>query len=265
MSFLSPMEILDLISRKGEEKLYYSFKKLFTLGIMGGAYIALGYLAYVRVVGTIPKEWGSFSTYLGAGIFPVGLMAVTFAGAELLTGNMLVMAVAYYTKRIKLKDVLYNWFIVTVTNLIGSFLVAYLLGHYVGLTEGAFLDKTIAIANGKVIDPPLVALVSGIGCNIFVGLGVWMAAVTKDVGGKVLVIWFSITAFVAIGFQHVVANMFIIPAAIFSGKSQITWIDYIGNAVPVFVGNVIGGAVCLGLVYYLAYGDDLKKSSSNGN
>ena len=259
MSCLSPAEILDFISKKGEEKLHYSFKKLFTLGIMGGAYIALGYLAYIRVVGTMPSQWGSFSGFIGAGIFPVGLMAVTFTGAELLTRNMLVMPVAYYTKAIKLKDVLYNWLIITISNAIGAFSVAYFLGHFIGFTEGAFLSKTIAVATAKISDPPLVALVSGIGCNIFVGLGVWMAAITKDISGKVLVIWFSITAFVAIGFQHIVANMFIIPAAIFSGQSSITWIDYISNAFPVYIGNVIGGAVCLGLVYYIAYGQDIKK------
>ena len=262
MSLLSPPEVIEVLAKKGEEKLSYSFKKLFTLGILGGAYIALGYLAYVRVIGTMPAYWGSLASYIAAGIFPTGLIAITFVGGELLTGNMMVMAIAYYAKRIKLKDVLYNWFIVTISNLVGGLLIAFFLGHYVGLTEGAFLDKTIAIATSKIADPPLVALVSAIACNIFVGIAVWMTAVTKDVAGKVLVIWFAITAFVVSGFQHVVANMFIIPAAIFSGQSSITWIDYLSNFIFVFIGNIIGGAICLGLVYYVAYGENLNKKTN---
>jgi formate/nitrite transporter len=262
MSLLCSPEVIEVLSKKGEEKLSYSFKKLFTLGILGGAYIALGYLAYVRVLGTMPAYWGSLATYIAAGIFPTGLIAITFVGGELLTGNMMVMSIAYYTKRIKLKDVLYNWFIVTVSNFIGAVLIAYFLGHYVGLTEGAFLDKTVGIAMAKINEMPMAALVSAVGCNIFVGIAVWMSAVTKDVAGKVLVIWFAITAFVVIGFQHVVANMFIIPAAIFSGVTSITWMNYFSNFIFVFLGNMIGGAVCLGLAYYYAYSENLNKDSN---
>ena len=98
--------------------------------------------------------------------------------------------------------------------------MAYLFGHIVGLTEGAFLDKTVAVAQAKIADPPLVAFVSGIGCNIFVCLAVYLGALAKSYLGKMFGLWFPVMVFVVCGFQHVVANAFIIPAAIFHKVPQ---------------------------------------------
>jgi len=217
-------------------------------------YIALGFLAYLRVAGTMPAEWGSFSTFLGAAIFPVGLIAVLLGGGELITGNMLSVAVACFLGRIPPRGLAYNWVLVTLGNLAGAVATAYFLGHVTGLTEGAFLAKTLAIAAEKTHHTWVEMFVSAIGCNIFVGLGVWLSYGARDFTGKILAIWFSVTSFVAIGFQHVVANMFIIPAAIFSGASDVTWLDFLGNCIPVYLGNAAGGAIVLGLAYFIAYG-----------
>lgn len=249
----SPKEILDVVTAKGEEKARSGFGKLLILSVLGGMFIALGYLGYLRVAASVPPEWAGLGGVLGACVFPVGLMAVLLAGGELITGNMLVVAVAWFRKRIPLRGLCYNWAVVTLGNLVGAVATAWFFGHVVGLTEGALAEKTVAIALAKVDQSFWPALVSGIGCNIFVGLGTWLCSGAKDFSGKVLACWFPVMTFVAIGFQHVVANMFIVPAAIFTGVSGITWLQFIGNAVPVYIGNVIGGAVVLGLAYAVAY------------
>lgn len=164
---------------------------------------------------------------------------------------MMTLPIAWFSRKIGFGSVLKNWVVVTISNFIGAIFVAYFFGHVVGLTEGAFLTKTVAIANAKVHDSFLQALISGIGCNWLVCLGVWLAFGSKDVAGKILGMWFPVMAFVGIGFQHVVANMFLIPAAIFAG--QMTWSQYFPNFSAVFIGNLIGGVVFVGLAYFIAY------------
>lgn len=253
MGYYTPAEIVEVTVDKGIEKANGRFGKLMALGTLGGAYISLGYLAYLRIAGSMTGDLAGLGTFLGACIFPIGLIAVLLGGGELLTGNMLVVAVACFRGRVKPGQLMYNWAVITFSNLIGAMAVAYFFGHVAGLTEGSILEETLHVAQAKVDASFVRALVSGIGCNIFVGLGVWLCYGAKDVAGKVLAIWFPVMVFVAIGFQHVVANMFVIPAAIFSGHSTLTWLDFLMNVVPVFIGNAIGGALCLGLPYCLAY------------
>ncbi len=154
-------------------------------------------------------------------------------------------------RRISFMSVARNWFWVTLANFLGSVAVAWFFGHILGMTEGDYLKKTVAIASAKVHADFLHAFISGIGCNWLVCLAVWLAFASKDVVGKIFGMWFPIMAFVAIGFQHVVANMFIIPAAIFAG--QLSWAEYFPNFVAVFAGNAVGGAVFVGLAYFLAF------------
>jgi len=130
--------------------------------------------------------------------------------------------------------------------------VAYFFGHLLGLTEGAYLDKTVAAATSKASADFVHAFVSGIGCNWLVCLAVWLAYASREMSGKILGIWFPIMAFVAIGFQHVVANMFLIPAAIFAG--YLSWAALVHNLVAVFLGNAVGGAIFVGLAYYVSFG-----------
>lgn len=144
-----------------------------------------------------------------------------------------------------------NWFWVTIANFAGAF-IDYFFGHIVGLTETEpFLAKTVAIAESKITDSFGQTLISAIGCNWLVCLAIWMAFGADDVVGKITGIWFPIMAFVAIGFQHVVANMFVIPAAIFAG--YFSWIDFFGNIIQAFIGNAIGAAGFVGLAYFFCY------------
>jgi formate transporter len=252
MAFLKPNQIAEAVTEAGVQKAKLPLLTVLVLGFLGGAFISLGFLVDIRVIGNLPAEWGSLSNLLGGAVFPVGLMLIVLAGGELITGNMMSVAMALYSKRISITDLSRNWLLVTISNFIGALFVAYFFGHIVGLTEsGPFLDKTAAIAQAKVEDPFFKAFVSAIGCNWLVCLAVWLSFGAQDMAGKILGIWFPIMTFVAIGFQHVVANMFVIPAAIFAG--EVTWAEYFQNFVPVFLGNIVGGALFVGFAYFMVY------------
>lgn len=253
MGLYSPEEIINISRDSGVKKMRLSSLSTWILGFLAGAYIAFGFLLYIRVTAGIPEDlWGSVSGFIGASLFPLGLILVVVAGGELLTGNMMVLMTARLSKRITTWQIAKNWTIITISNFLGSVFIAYLFGHVLGLTEtGPYLAKTIAVAESKINEPFHLAFISGIGANWLVCLAVWLAYAAKDTAGKMIGIWFPIMAFVAIGFQHVVANMFIIPAAIFAG--EFNWLLYIDNFIPVFLGNVIGGAVFVGSFYWFAY------------
>lgn len=164
----------------------------------------------------------------------------------------MAVSMACLSKKVSMGKLLYNWFWITICNFLGALFVAYVFGHLAELTsQGVYLEKTIAIATGKLEEDFLTCFVSAIGCNWLVGLSVWLAYGAEDIGGKIMAIWFPIMTFVAIGFQHVVANMFVIPAALFAG--YFSWGDYIRNFIPVFLGNAIGGSVFVSLAYWIAY------------
>jgi formate/nitrite transporter len=261
MAFYSPQQIARVTVDAGVRKASLPLRSMIVLGFLAGAFISIGFLLDIRVSADLPKAWGSFGTFLGASVFPLGLVLIVLAGGELLTGNMMAVPLAVFMKRVSAGKLVYNWIIITITNFIGALFVAYFFGHVVGLTEtGPFLTKTVAIAQAKVGETFWESLVSAVGCNWLVGLAVWLAYGAEDMSGKILGIWFPIMGFVAIGFQHVVANMFVIPAAIFAGK--LGWGDYIMNFIPVFIGNAIGGTVFVAMAYWLAYKNHLEVEES---
>ncbi|HWL23605.1 MAG TPA: formate/nitrite transporter family protein [Ureibacillus sp.] len=247
----NPKEIAEMAIQKGTDKVKMSIPSMLLLGFLGGAFISIGYLACIRMTGTLPAEWGSFSSFLGASVFPLGLILLVLGGGELVTGNMMMMSIAYFAKRIKLFQLIQNWLWIGLFNLLGALFVAYFFGHFVGLTEGDFLDKTMLTAYGKVNASFWQAFVSGIGCNWLVAMAVWLSLGAKSYSGKIVSIWFPIMGFVLIGFQHVVANMFIIPAAIFAGG--LSWAVFLPNIIPVFLGNAVGAAVFVSLFYYITF------------
>jgi len=261
MAFNRPNHIVQQVVEAGAKKAVMPVRHTLVLGFLGGAFIALGFLLDIRVIGNLPEEWGSFSSLLGGAVFPIGLMLIIIAGGELLTGNMLALPMAILAKRATLGQLGRNWLLILISNFAGALFVAYFFGHVVGLTEtGPFLTKTIMIAQAKIDDTFIKAFVSAIGCNWLVCLAVWMAYGADDIGGKIVAIWFPIMGFVAIGFQHVVANMFVIPAAIFAG--DLGWADYFSNFVPVFMGNAVGGGVFVGLMYWTVFKESIRNIDS---
>jgi formate transporter len=252
VSFYKPEQIADITIENGTKKTKYPLLKTVILGFQAGAFISLGYLLFIRVTAPLTGDIAGFSTILGASVFPIGLILTLIAGGELLTGNMMAVPLASLAKKVDVKQLLKNWSLITISNFVGAIFIAYLFGHIVGLTEtGPFLAKTIDVAEHKLSASFLEAFVSGIGCNWLVAAAVWLSYGSEDMVGKIIGIWFPTMTFVAIGFQHVVANMFIIPAAIFAG--HFTWMEYLHNFVPVFLGNAVGGSVFVAMAYWYAY------------
>ncbi|MCM3587575.1 formate/nitrite transporter family protein [Mesobacillus maritimus] len=264
MGFHQPQRIAELAVDAGARKASLPLVTMLVLGFLGGAFIAMGFLLDIRIVAGLPPEWGTFNTFLGAAVFPVGLILLIIAGGELLTGNMMAVTIAWVSRKITVQKLLKNWFWITISNFLGSIFVAFLFGHVIGLTETyPYLASTVTMAEGKLAQGFWASLISGIGCNWMVGLAVWLSYGADDIGGKILAIWFPIMGFVAIGFQHVVANMFLIPAAIFAG--YFSWIDYLGNFIAVFLGNVIGGGLFVAFAYYVAYIGNAEPVAAEGS
>ncbi|NRD79678.1 formate/nitrite transporter family protein [Bacillus sp. BRMEA1] len=252
MAYSKPDKIMEITVENGMKKTKYSSLQTLILGFEAGAFIALGYLLYIRVTATLTGGAVGLSNLIGASVFPVGLILTLLAGGELLTGNMMAVPIARMAKKVSTGQLMYNWLLVTISNFAGAIFVAYFFGHVAGLTEAApFLDKTVSIAQHKLEANFLQAFVSGIGCNWLVASAVWLSYGAEDMSGKILGIWFPTMAFVAIGFQHVVANMFVIPAAIFAG--HFTWWEYLHNFIPVFLGNAVGGTIFIAMAYYQVY------------
>jgi formate/nitrite transporter len=249
MAFSKPEKIMEATIENGQKKAKYSNIQTAILGFQAGAFIALGYLLSIRVTASLSGELEGLGSLISASVFPIGLILTLLAGGELLTGNMMALPLARFANKINTKQLIINWILVTVSNFVGAIFIAYVFGHLVGLTEtGAYLTKTISIAEHKLEATFLQAFLSGIGCNWLVAAAVWLSYGSDDSIGKIAGIWFPTMTFVAIGFQHVVANMFVIPAAIFAG--HFTWTAYIENFIPVFLGNAVGGSVFIAMAYW---------------
>jgi formate/nitrite transporter len=241
---------------------------VFVLGILAGAYIGFGGLLSTTVTFDVAAKWGiGFSKILGGASFSVGLMLVVIAGAELFTGNNLMVS-SVMMKEITFSTMIKRWGVVFLANFIGSIIVAVLF-YFSGLWktgDGALGAAAVKIAYNKVALSFSEALWRGIGCNWLVCLAVWMALAARQIIGKIFAIFFPIMAFVAIGFEHSVANMYFIPTGILlmngAGFGSIpgvdpnilNWINFLWrNLLPVTIGNIIGGAVFVGMSYWGAY------------
>jgi len=264
-NLLTPAEIAEKMLDVSEKKANNTFFKLFLLGIMAGMFIAFGGAAAVVMWGT-NSDLG-VAKYLGAAVFPVGIILVVMAGSELFTGNNL-MTLGIMKGRITWSGLLKNWSAVYLGNFIGSIVIAWLVykGQLWGSAESlsAIGEKAVAIAHAKVGLSFSVAFFRAILCNMVVVLAVWMATGASTVQGKVLTLWFPISAFVISGFEHIVANMFFIPVGMFYG-ANVTWEQmFTSNFLPVTLGNLVGGAVIIPCMYYMIYlnGSNVKSSST---
>lgn len=257
MSSLSPKEIVISVVKIAENKAKSSSKKTFVSSILGGAYIAVGSLLALVIGGNLPgleENNIGLQKFIFGGVFPIGLIFVAIAGAELFTGNTAYFIPSVFSKRMSFKVPLKNWSIVYVGNFFGSILVAWLFAYYTGVLENTHaFDTAISIGEKKVNTPFLKLLAKGIICNWMVALAMWLSFASKSISGKILGIWFPIMAFVAMGFEHCVANMFFIPTAIFYG-ADISWSSFfIQNLLPVTIGNIIGGSLLVGSAYWFLY------------
>jgi len=261
MPFKTPKAIVEAACTAGCGKAELSLPKQLALGFLAGAFIAFGGLLAI-VVGKgspgIAAENPGLAKFIFGGVFPVGLMLVIIAGSELFTGNCGIIPVACLTGAAKWKNLLRNWGVVYVANFIGSLFLAYFIAYLTGIVNGGDLGKAAAaIAEAKVKIPWGAAFLRGIGCNWLVCLAVWLAIASDDIAGKILGIWWPIMAFVTLGLEHSIANMFFIPLGMFNGANvtigQLLW----NNLVPVTLGNIVGGAGLVGGLYWWIYGRDV--------
>lgn len=274
----TPANVADTLSRTiCVQKTNTSAFKLIVLGILAGAYIGFGACLATLVGHDLAKYLGlGLSRFFTGAVFSVGLMMVVIAGAELFTGNNL-MLMSVLDKRTNLGKMLQKWLIVFMANFIGSVLLAYLYfeTNLWKMGDMAVGLSAIKIAAAKVNLTFGEALSRGILCNWLVCLAVWMALTSRDIAGKIFAIFFPIMAFVAMGFEHSIANMYFVPLGIFlkgmiivdpkvldlaSLTSNLTWGNFfVKNLLPVTIGNIIGGAFFVGLVYWSVYVKDSTK------
>ena len=256
MAFKTPPEIAAAGTAVGEKKAKTSADKLIVAGFLGGAYIAFGgLLAIVVSAGMNPEIFGGLTTLFTGAVFSLGLILVLIAGSELLTGNMALVPMAAFQGRASLEGLGRNLALVLLGNLLGSLFVAYVLAVKTGvIAHDEQLARLGQIATAKAIDETeLQVFLRAIGCNWLVCLAVWMSLSAEQISGKILAIFFPIMAFVAMGFDHVVANMFFLPAAIFAGVPEIGWGDVLLNWLMAFLGNFVGAGIFVGGFYWYLY------------
>src|SRR5215213_9493503 len=254
MGYKPPKEIAKAGIVTGATKAKLSWDKALVAGFLAGAYIAIAGLLAVVVSAGMPAEWGGLPTFISGAVFSLGLILVVIAGSELVTGNMALVPLAAMTGRASLRKLAENWGMVILGNLLGALFVAFFLADQTGVIHDASLQRLGAIAHGKAVEETEWQIfLRAMGCNWLVCLAVWMALAAEDVGGKVLAIFFPIMAFVAMGFDHVVANMFFIPAAIFADAGDLTWADTIHNWIFAFLGNFVGAVVFVATSYWYLF------------
>ncbi len=260
MPFKSPKAIVETAIGAGCTKADLTVSKQLVLGFLAGAYIAFGGLLAIVVGRGSPALAAAnpgLAKFVFGAVFPVGLMLVIIAGSELFTGNTGIITGSCLSKRARWSGLARNWGVVYVGNFIGSVFVALFLAYWTGIVKGGDLGAaSAAIAEGKVGLDWFAVLLRGIGCNWLVCLAVWLALSAEDIAGKILGIWFPIMAFVALGFEHSVANMFFIPLGMFNGADVSIWQFLWNNLLPATIGNIIGGAGLVGGLYWWIYGRD---------
>jgi formate transporter len=265
---LPPREMARKAEEVGRLKAGMSAANTFALAVLAGAFIAMGAIFATTVTaggGALPY---GISRLLGGVAFSLGLILVVVAGAELFTGNNLIV-MAWAGRKVSTTRLLRNWAIVYAGNFVGAIGTAGIL--YVGkqytFGKGAVGEQALSIATGKTGLGFVQAIALAALCNALVCLAIWLTYSARSVADKILAIVFPITAFVAAGFEHSVANMFFIPMGLLvksdsafaaqhpiPGLAHLTWSRFFtANLLPVTIGNVIGGALMVGAIYWFIY------------
>lgn len=274
MNLFTPAEVAKNYVAIGKGKVNIPIVKLIVLGIMAGAFVALGGVSSTAVAVSLSEA--SFGKFLGACIFPGGLTMVLLAGSELFTGNALLV-IPLLEKEVKLGGVFKNWVFVYIGNFIGSILVAsaIVFSHQVGMFDNGLAVSIISTAATKCSLGFSDAFIRGIMCNFLVCIAVWISFAAKDVANKIIGLFFPILIFVICGFEHCVANMYYISAGLLA-KSNPVYLEaakaaglnldalslkafLIDNMIPVTLGNIAGG-LFVGYIYWYLY---LKRPAKN--
>lgn len=277
MNFKPPVEIAKNACTAAKAKADLSVKALLVMGFLAGAYIAFGGFLMTTVTQDVAQYAGvGISKLLGGIAFALGLMLVIVGGAELFTGNCL-MPIGMLSGCASFWGVIKNWTVVYIANFIGSIFMAWMIYH-TGLATGATGVNAIKIAVAKVNLPVAQMVFRGVLCNWLVVLAVWMSFSAMDITGKYICCLIPVSAFVIMGFEHSIANMYFIAlgilikggdaatvklAAVAPDKlASLTMSGYWGNIIPVTIGNIIGGALFVALLYYMVFSGALDEQRS---
>jgi formate/nitrite transporter len=264
----TPQEVSEKVKTVGVSKANMSLVPLVILSLMAGAFIAFGAMYYTVVITDSSLGYG-VSKLLGGAVFSLGFILVVIAGAELFTGNTLVV-MAFANGQVSLAKLIRNWGIVYVANIVGALVMVYLvyLSGYLHGGHGAIGATALKVGVAKVSNTPVEAFVKGLFCNVFVCLASWMVYASRSVVDKVAAVLFPISAFVAMGFEHCIANMYMIPIAMVASMdsaiiaashlsgdaiARLSMDGLLGNLIPVTLGNIIGGVGFVAMTYYVVY------------
>lgn len=292
MGLNSPAQMVNLAYNAGKYKGDLPIIQLFLRGIMAGVYIAVGAaFCTIAQTGVAPLLGAGVAKFMGAAVFPIGLIAIVLTGMELFTGDAMLLPMAVWSGKSSYAKLITNWTWVYFGNLVGSLAFAAMMiiapftqGNLVAAEPNAFGLTAASIAVAKILTYKsvgsmglLAAFVSGIGCNFIVCLAILLAITAQDVIGKMAAIWFPIMTFVAIGFEHSVANMYFLPAGkwiidlfpslltkadakgallfpLLAKNGPITWGDiWFWNIIPVTFGNIIGAMIVIGATYHYCF------------
>jgi formate transporter len=259
----SPAEIKEAVEKVGVKKANLPFLTSFMLAIVAGGGIGFG-AVYYTIVASDPTF--SFATVrvVGGLVFTLGLTLVLVGGAELFTGNNLIV-MAWASGKVSTRTMLRNWTIVWFGNLFGALglVVLIYLSHHLDMNDGRIGLSVLNTAAGKIRPDVVTLFVKGILCNVLVCAAVWLAYAGRSVTDKMVAVILPISAFIAAGFEHCVANMYFLPLAwllVQTGHapanfdaSLITVSGIVHNLVPVTLGNIVGGAGFVGAAYWAIY------------
>lgn len=260
---LAPAEIQAKAEALGVTKTKMSFRTSFMLSIMAGAFISLGAMYFSLVVGDPDLPFAA-QRVLGGMLFSMGLTLVVVCGAELFTGNTMIVMTAM-SGDISWGAVLKNWIIVFIGNLVGALIIVGVvyLAHFQDMNGGIVGTTLVSVASGKMTPDWLTLFAKGIMCNFLVCLAVWIAYAGKSVVDKMLGVLLPISAFVACGFEHCVANMFFLPMGILLAATGVapagldpSTVDLAGalwNWSATVPGNIVGGALFVAVAYWVAF------------
>lgn len=257
MQINSPKQITFEFCQSGINKTQLPFARFALLAFLGGAFIAFGGLLAVMVAGGMPATMASnpgLIRLVAGALFPIGLIMVSITGADLFTSDCTAMTLPCLQRQLKLTALLRIWCWAYIFNFIGAQFIAYFMSSEMGMFAAdpwkTYLHR---MATVKLEMSFYTVFMKGIGANWLVCLGAWMGFASKDVIGKVVGIWIPVMLFVTLGYEHSIANMFFVPAAIYSG-AELLWGDFVLlNLIPATLGNIVGGAGLVGCVYWYCY------------
>ncbi len=252
MKLRTPQEITAATLDVGDAKVSMSSRRLVVQSLQAGAFIAFGGILSLMVGFGFPECTASnpgLQKLLSGCMFPIGLILVVTLGAELFTGNNALLMPGLMKRRFGVVDVLRNWVIVYFGNFAGALAFTYVMVYAAGLTAAdPWHTSIVRMAEAKAAMPWLTVFIKGIGANWCVCLAVWLALSGHTLLEKALGCFLPVMAFVALGYEHCIANMFFIPAGMLEGASVSTETFITANLVPATLGNIVGGALFVGCV-----------------